>query len=601
MDMIKESPTMFLNGEHGTTSLLEEKEARPLENQQDLFVTHKTSSEIDEVELSASTSVVTREQDDLLTGRKDGNKNSDVKMTSDNDIKNPLLLHKNANVSKLSSTGKNVQKNSYNDHDDDNYMPSCSDWIEDTTRCADNKKDVVGKKKKDNDTADLNEIHQSGFIVNLNREHGHYQSFAFKNIHQASKEIANNVIYGDHESDCFNQNSSDHIGQESYDQFDQSESEPLGQTENDVCGQTESNQLWYDKNDQFDNAENDCFGNAKRNHICQIENTIDNLDQGIVDQIACDLCDQKFSAVENLNKHKLTHIVKETFKCKMCSREFKGEGHLKRHIMLVHDELKKCDICGETFETVEGLTIHKGTHDTKPYKCDYCGRFFADAGRLKEHETSHTGIKAHRCIICGKDFLRSIYLKEHMLIHTGEKPHSCGICGKAFRHSKSLYRHKMIHTGEKSFKCEICNTAFSDSGNLNRHLVTHNIEGRQRKEKCEYCGKRFIDKGHLKSHIVVHTGERPFKCKVCFKDFARIQGLHQHMFIHTGEKNHICDLCGKKFSHSSNLKKHQFAVHFKNRDKIEVNVSLKSSPGAEMESQFQMHIEGLDNESLILS
>ncbi|XP_061725828.1 zinc finger protein OZF-like [Cydia pomonella] len=226
---------------------------------------------------------------------------------------------------------------------------------------------------------------------------------------------------------------------------------------------------------------------------------------------------------------KTDHTAKTMHPCKICGKEFRFPGSLRRHTRL-----------------------HNGE---KLYPCDVCEKSFSQSCHLQEHKLIHTGIKPHSCETCKKRFTHKNSLTQHISLHDvkRDRPYVCEVCNKNFARLGALKTHERIHSGEKPYACEICYKAFTLPEGLRRHKFTHSDE---KPFPCEICHKRFSDTGDLKKHIRTHTGEKPYSCEICEKKFAQLSNLKQHLLIHTGAKPHVCEVCQRRFTKSSHLKVH---------------------------------------------
>nr|XP_020443285.1 zinc finger protein 32-like [Monopterus albus] len=164
------------------------------------------------------------------------------------------------------------------------------------------------------------------------------------------------------------------------------------------------------------------------------------------------------------------------------------------------------------------------------YKCPACSKTFKHNTALQRHITCHTGEKPFDCTECGKTFRQKGGLHIHMRKHTGEKPFGCPVCGKNFTQSGTLAVHVRIHTGEKPFTCSVCKKRYSERGTLVRHMRVHTGE---KPFTCSLCGKSFSEKGNLNKHMRIHTGEKPFSCSECEKKFSFLSHLKNHKCPHT--------------------------------------------------------------------
>lgn len=74
--------------------------------------------------------------------------------------------------------------------------------------------------------------------------------------------------------------------------------------------------------------------------------------------------------------------------CKICSKSFRNNGHLRKH-MLVHQK-------------------------ERPFCCGSCVRRFKTKSSLKEHERLHAGDYRYSCPRCGRGFSRSNHVRKHL-------------------------------------------------------------------------------------------------------------------------------------------------------------------------------------------
>ncbi|XP_042262391.1 zinc finger protein 184-like isoform X1 [Thunnus maccoyii] len=173
----------------------------------------------------------------------------------------------------------------------------------------------------------------------------------------------------------------------------------------------------------------------------------------------------------------------------------------------------------------EVVSHHRFHNQKKLYRCPACSKTFKHNTALQRHITCHTGERPFDCTECGKKFRQKGSLHIHMRKHTGEKPFSCLVCGKNFTQSGTLAAHMRIHTGEKPFSCSVCKKRYNERGTLVRHMRVHTGE---KPFTCTLCGKRFSEKGNLNKHKRIHTGEKPFSCSVCEKTFSLLSHLKNH-------------------------------------------------------------------------
>ena len=115
--------------------------------------------------------------------------------------------------------------------------------------------------------------------------------------------------------------------------------------------------------------------------------------------------------------------MKESFQCDLCTEEFRCKTHLKKHIMLNHEELYNelynltCPFCNNYFNNTYVLKNHIAeVHEkVKKHQCQFCEKAFGQAGTLKRHVVSvHEKIKNYVCELCEKDFCTKGELTKHI-------------------------------------------------------------------------------------------------------------------------------------------------------------------------------------------
>ncbi|XP_067288057.1 zinc finger protein 200 isoform X3 [Pseudorasbora parva] len=82
--------------------------------------------------------------------------------------------------------------------------------------------------------------------------------------------------------------------------------------------------------------------------------------------------------------------------CKICSKSFRNNGNLRKH-MLVHQ-------------------------NERPFCCSSCQSRFKTKSSLKEHERLHTGDYRYSCPRCGRGFSRSNHVRKHLKAAYCDKP-----------------------------------------------------------------------------------------------------------------------------------------------------------------------------------
>ncbi|XP_023717675.1 zinc finger protein 2 homolog isoform X5 [Cryptotermes secundus] len=282
---------------------------------------------------------------------------------------------------------------------------------------------------------------------------------------------------------------------------------------------------------------------------------------------SCDVYNNKFTSSQEVMAQTEIRGMEKRFYCNFCdyatAYEYRLELHYKKHS---HEFT--CNTCGKSFHSEVELQKHATMHVLrKSYRCDVCSRQYLNKKKLVEHKKlSHSDAKGnmetHNCVTCGKSFLYKSTLLLHQASHTGEKPYTCEQCGVTFRYKHGLYSHKRslhpkVKLEKEINKCEVCGKAYAYKNSLVQHLKTHMDTNNKKMNQCEFCGKTYAYKKSLMLHMNSHTGANIYICDVCGKSLSSKEHLKFHCRIHTGEKTNICDVCGKAFIKSCNLKQHR--------------------------------------------
>lgn len=93
------------------------------------------------------------------------------------------------------------------------------------------------------------------------------------------------------------------------------------------------------------------------------------------------------------------------------------------------DELQ-CQKCGKRFTDMNNLKSHELSHEDGQnveckFLCTVCGEKFDKANALSAHLVNHRNIKLHHCEVCGLVFSDDQSLKEHAQVHSRQKMHAC--------------------------------------------------------------------------------------------------------------------------------------------------------------------------------
>lgn len=248
--------------------------------------------------------------------------------------------------------------------------------------------------------------------------------------------------------------------------------------------------------------------------------------------------------------------------CHICGKIHFSKGVLKTH-MLSHSDSRphKCSTCSKAFKTQLTLSRHMYVHkiNKERYNCQVknCDFYASTRSYLKvHHKRKHTNGFNLTCEICGKKYKIQSDLTTHLKTHNSESS-ICDICGKIYKNAAALYSHKHTKHGEiiKNFTCDVCKKKFKNKKNLTTHLELHKI-----KYKCDVCDAELKSHYGLTKHREIHL-EKKFKCTVCDATFTNSSSRKVHLLKHIGERPYVCDICGQSFSQRSPMMLHRKKQH----------------------------------------
>lgn len=168
---------------------------------------------------------------------------------------------------------------------------------------------------------------------------------------------------------------------------------------------------------------------------------------------------------------------KKTYKCEICTTEFKGLKCYEKHCQDSHKlEGYICEHCGGHFKDKYSLQQHNFKVHKKEIACPHCPKKFSYKSNLDRHILLHTEHKkSYICEQCGAAYFTPMALKEHYsYAHKKVKDFKCDLCDKAFSAKRALQRHQVVHSDDRPFKCSLCSRTFKIKSNLVRHnQLTH--------------------------------------------------------------------------------------------------------------------------------
>ena len=214
----------------------------------------------------------------------------------------------------------------------------------------------------------------------------------------------------------------------------------------------------------------------------------------------CPLCFKIFSQHGTRNRHmKNVHgcpvptLDRTGFdqNCPNCNKSFKYEFSLDYHIETVHTE--KCQKKSD-----------QASVETPSFECKLCSRVFKEEYTLTRHIRIHSGDEYIQCERCPARFTRHDNLLKHekrvhsvgdlnveLIRQSGKKFFVCKMCGRNFHSDRTLYeahlllkicRQKQIIELDSNlrFACDQCEKSYAEKDSLDRHIRwKHGLSNKQ--------------------------------------------------------------------------------------------------------------------------
>ncbi|XP_011637442.1 zinc finger protein 568-like [Pogonomyrmex barbatus] len=282
----------------------------------------------------------------------------------------------------------------------------------------------------------------------------------------------------------------------------------------------------------------------------------------------CKHCSKGYRTERSLQRHLLIHDEKK-FVCNVCNMKFFRQDRLKSHMdRYGHDESK---VCLEPQKPPDDKSAIKliniwireeldSDNEGKGFPCRICGKSYDTKKSLMKHQVNTHGKQDECCTTCGTVCNCD---KDQEKSNEKSKLYTCEECNKSFEKEIKLQKHLRIHERTKEqqdvnfkrFLCHICSKTFRQNTGLMFHMRTHTG---YKPHECRFCGRGFTSNSNCINHERTHTGDRPFVCQYCSAAFAKSCTLKAHITTHTGEANYHCKTCGKSFRRLKYLKEHRF-------------------------------------------
>lgn len=167
--------------------------------------------------------------------------------------------------------------------------------------------------------------------------------------------------------------------------------------------------------------------------------------------------------------------------------------------------LKKCHYCPKLFSNRSGRLYHQEQFhfNRRRFECDRCEANFGLKQTLMNHiRNKHSnGVRNFQCDLCSKSYKTKSALHNHRIYHSSEPKYSCNYCDKRFHFNFLLRQHETTHLGIKSgatFDCDVCKKTFNTRNKLTKHRGIHDST----QYSCTKDGCTFT--GNLKRYLIAH-------------------------------------------------------------------------------------------------
>ncbi|XP_053382432.1 uncharacterized protein LOC128549542 isoform X2 [Mercenaria mercenaria] len=285
----------------------------------------------------------------------------------------------------------------------------------------------------------------------------------------------------------------------------------------------------------------------------------------------CDKCDKRFLRIGTLNSHDCECLNESA--CNVCSKTFKNQTNLDKHIKENGCMRYQCSACNEQFRSKSMAKDHnciiEATEDVEAEivsinnvreVCPTCGKSFSSKSNLTKHMILH-GEKKYGCPHCAKFFHLDVYLKEHITcVHYNIFKYQCNVCGRLLKSKTGLIAHTRIFHAKNAevFPCTKCGKVFKQKGNLRSHMYSHS---KARNFKCDVCIKAFKYPDQLSRHKLEHKLMPRLKCSHCDKEFLRTYDLKKHLQVYHSGYIYVCGICSARCGHRHTLVRHYKRKH----------------------------------------
>lgn len=193
---------------------------------------------------------------------------------------------------------------------------------------------------------------------------------------------------------------------------------------------------------------------------------------------------QEHADVEELDRNRVLRGFPPLIPCPKCERRLRTDAdfisHMQKHEI---DDLMTCELCGRT--TVKSnLRSHLRNH-FKKIVCEFCSKVFKNQTNLKRHILAkHTNSELFVCDRCNMRIKRENKFKEHLSVCRGpDTVWPCIHCGETFQSNSHRHYHvKKFHIG---YKCKMCAIEVRSVTQLKHHYTSdaHKLKSAEKRER----------------------------------------------------------------------------------------------------------------------
>ena len=215
------------------------------------------------------------------------------------------------------------------------------------------------------------------------------------------------------------------------------------------------------------------------------------------------------------------------------------------------EQTNKCNLCDEGFKTVNDLEIHKisqHVEEGRVFTCGICGFKTNCENSLNTHEKNHKGITCRKCgEKCETDehlrnHLREAHPRRMKVKEVEEEPAEVHIhCNKPLCPEEEKLTKKEIApivSQNNEFKCRNCKQEFTNKWLLMNHRRDNHHDNRRMcyydaENKCTFSAELCWYKHKDNKHKQIHK-DQSFQCYTCHNKFENLPLLMRHR-----KQNHL--------------------------------------------------------------